>query len=82
MFTYDFNILYEVEGIHSEGQAEMWWGLTIVNSWEGQEAAARVTKGLAGDEVLELLVILLDLFVVFSREEQEQGWRRQRPTQG
>lgn len=33
-------------------------------------------------EVLELLVVLVDLFVVFSLAEQEQAWRRQRPTQG
>ena len=33
-------------------------------------------------EVLELLVVLVDLFVVFSLAEQDQAWRRQRPTQG
>lgn len=49
MYTHDFNILCEVESVHSEGQAEIWWGLAIVNIGEGQEAMARVTKGSAGD---------------------------------
>ena len=52
MYTHDFNILYEVESIHSEGQAEKWWGLAIVNIGEGKEAMARVTESSAGDRSL------------------------------
>ena len=41
-YTHGFNILCEVEGIPSEGWAEVWSELEIVTDGEEQEEMARV----------------------------------------